>query len=112
MARIVALLAGLGLFLCPCKPACAAVETSSRPQTPEYYFWNEVTGDVQWEDPGGMYGLLGLKIGGVSMLPSAAEFCKGAEPLQCHMQMSPMRPLLAVCTGLKKMVLSEIRMRR
>ena len=59
MARIVALLAGLGLLLCPCKPACAALETPSRPQaTPEYYFWNEVTGDVQWEDPGGMYGLL------------------------------------------------------
>ena len=75
MARIVALLAGLGLFLCPCTPACAALETPSRPQaTPEYYFWNEVTGDVQWEDPGGMYGLLGLKIRGASTLPSASEF--------------------------------------
>ena len=21
--------------------------------SPDYYFWNEVTGDVQWEDPGG-----------------------------------------------------------
>ena len=24
----------------------------------QYYFWNEVTGDVQWEDPGGVPGSL------------------------------------------------------
>lgn len=54
MRRLIASAVVLGLVFHPIISAEAATGIESSIQgTPEYYFWNEVTGDVQWEDPGG-----------------------------------------------------------
>lgn len=55
MSRSIVLLAIALLFwgrLILTKAALGAADAGKR-SFPEYYFWNEVTGDVQWEDPGG-----------------------------------------------------------
>ncbi len=54
MRRLISSITFLGLALHTSISAEAATEADGRIQgAPEYYFWNEVTGDVQWEDPGG-----------------------------------------------------------
>lgn len=53
MRWLIASLGVLGLVLHSTLSAKAATESDGRIQgNPDYYFWNEVTGDVQWEDPG------------------------------------------------------------
>ena len=37
-------------------PSSTAKATLEADTDVQYYFWNEVTGDVQWEDPGGVPG--------------------------------------------------------
>ena len=50
MKRIATLLAVVWLL----HPCIAAKATSEADTNIQFYFWNEVTGDVQWEDPGGV----------------------------------------------------------
>lgn len=48
----------LSLCAVPRPAACATQKTKAagkqqqQQQEPQYYFWNEVTNEVQWEDPG------------------------------------------------------------
>ena len=54
MRQLIVSIIVLVLVLYSSISAQAATEADGRTQgAPEYYFWNEVTGDVQWEDPGG-----------------------------------------------------------
>ncbi|CAL5220666.1 g2712 [Coccomyxa viridis] len=53
MRQLIVSIIVLVLVLYSSISAQAATEADGRTQgAPEYYFWNEVTGDVQWEDPG------------------------------------------------------------
>ena len=55
MRRLGASLILLGVVLHPFSPVKAVTGADGGIQSaPEYYFWNQVTGDVQWEDPGGI----------------------------------------------------------